>query len=251
MPKRLRQYAPKKSVKRSRRSSKPVGLYKSLRSINDSDVYTFRRTCNPMNVLLNTLVGFQVVGSAETVSFTFSLSGVQMWLGTQQSTTTPLPGNSEFQSLFKEYRIKRIKMQCFWSSAAPAQALNGSDPANSFMYKFANPTFITANDTDVYAGLSDLDNLLQNQKAVALSATPGNPAGGIVRYCYPKYRQSVYTGASAAWSAGGGWLDTGNLDVPYAGFQVGYPAGSNGSFDGTAGSLQFIFTYDIECKQVK
>lgn len=112
MPKRTR-YPTSRTAKSSRRRMYKPKLYRSPYSIT----YPIERRCqflldnNPLN-------GFDDPNSTAVspyLGLSFSLDGVQPWLGGANLTEIPLPNASELQSVFDKYRLTKVLVEVFYS----------------------------------------------------------------------------------------------------------------------------------------
>lgn len=113
MPYKRSKYATARTSKSSRRRMYKPKLYRSPYSI----IYPIERRAqflldnNPLN-------GFDDPNSTAISQFlglSFSLDGVQPWLGGTNITEIPLSNSSELQSVFDKYRLTKVLVEVFYS----------------------------------------------------------------------------------------------------------------------------------------
>lgn len=102
-----------KSYKRAARSSYKAKLYRSPYS----QVYPIERRCqflldnNPLNGFKDPLTA----AFSPFLGLSFSLDGVQPWLGGATIAEVALPNSSELQAVFDKYRLAKVLVEVFYS----------------------------------------------------------------------------------------------------------------------------------------
>lgn len=199
-------------------------------------LYTFRRgltqafTWSPAS-------GFGAVGSDMTIvptlgSCVFMISGVTI-------NTTPLPGSSEFQALFDQYRIKKVNYQIYWS-----QNLDNTGVSAPI------PVLHLVNDYDSTGAFSK-DQILQHSDCKTYQVKEGSPIRWSV---YPKVRVDALLTtelfSSSAWVVSKPWLDTSSPTIQHLGTRV-YVDNLSRASAGDLGTFLFKVEYELDFKNVK
>lgn len=180
-------------------------------------------------------------GNGFGLAMQFSLLNVITWHdATGTSATWNLPSVSEFQSLFSQYRIKKIVLRMVWDQNVTTSLAN-----------FNSPIFNMVTDTDDAVPPLGPSDLMQRQGVRLISLGAGNRSQVQTHTIYPRTMLSTATtsGVSSQTQARNMWLSTNNLDITHYGVKFRWDQMSNSNVP--LGTMLCYVDYYIECKGFK
>lgn len=184
--------------------------------------------------------------SSDILTFAFTMNGVQVFVGgqgsllTAPSYTAPMPGVTDFTSLFDSYMIDKIEIRAFasWSN----NSVTGGTSVGQLPY------IVHAFDNDD-ALSTTATNLMQ--KTGAKMEQFVNTGGGILlRTIRPSQAIQMYnTSTTTGYAPRRGYVDMGSPSVPHYAYKL---ALDNSSMvyntNGVLGTIDFQFKYYLKLK---
>lgn len=220
---------------------KRMSLYRSVRTRTPhSHHYPFERNVS-IAVRYNPSTGFNSIGYG--IAFAFQLQNIVTEFGNATTVNTAIAGSTEFTTLFDQYRIDKVEMQCFYS-ATVTDGVAGSNIPMPCMYIVNDYT-----DTNVAAGTTNLAEYSQarvvqfSQSAPMIRHTLYKPSA--------KIDMRITGGTQPAGEARSPWLSTSFPDVNHFAIKcqaIGIPFFDPNS---VTGSMLFQFKIFYTCKNAK
>jgi len=173
------------------------------------------------------------------LSMTFSLAQVGLYVAASTLATPAIPNAAEFVNLFDQYRIKRVKIEFFFSQnqsnvlTAPIPCLHICNDYNSGTTSFSK------------------SDLMQHPDMKTIQLKEGYP---IVHYVYPHVRQDVLTTSGVTSTSAANyiapWIDSTSNNVEHLGVRI-FLDNLGRTSGGDVGTLYMKFSYDMDFKNVK
>jgi len=173
------------------------------------------------------------------LSMTFSLAQVGLYVAASTLSTPAIPNAAEFVNLFDQYRIRRVKIEFFFSQnqsnvlTAPIPCLHICNDYNSGTTSFSK------------------SDLMQHPDMKTIQLKEGEP---ITHYVYPHVRQDVLTTSGVTSTSAANytapWIDSTSNNVEHLGVRV-YLDNLGRTSGGDVGTLYMKFSYDMDFKNVK
>ena len=143
------------------------------------------------------------------LSITFSLAQVGLYVSASTLSTPAIPNAAEFVNLFDQYRIKRVKVEFFFSQNTSTTLANPI------------PCLHICNDYNSGTTSFSKSDLMQHPDMKTIQLKEGYP---ITHYVYPHVRQDVLTttgvSSTSAANYAAPWIDTTSNNVEHLGVRV-------------------------------
>jgi len=248
MPKLVR------TVSYDRRKSMPVARRarferptRSIRSYPQSNLFRIERIVRT-NLALRTDgwcngTTFTTVGA--NLGFNFKLDGLNIGIGTNSTVatnSTAMPGLTELQSLFSEYRIDRVVVEL--RSTVNSQSVLGATATSNGI-----PSIISCLDLndDVPSILTDMQ-----QFSRAKMHTLSDSAGPAVIVLKPRPQLQLFGSSTGyGYMDTAPWLNTDSATIAHYGLKIGMDPGQ---YTGTAtniGVIQVTVKYSLSFKNTR
>lgn len=208
--------------------------YRASRYI--TGIHRFRRATD-QQVSISGAGGLSSLGF--DLSMSFSLAQTNLFVAASLLAAPAIPNAAEFVNLFDQYRIKRVKVEFFFSQnqsnvlTAPIPCLHICNDYNSGSTSFSK------------------SDIMQHPDMKTIQLKEGYP---IVHYVYPHVRQDVLTTSGITSTSAANylapWIDTTSNNVEHLGVRV-YVDNLGRTSGGDIGTLYMKFSYDMDMKNVK
>ncbi len=219
-------------------------LYRTMSSRNSgtrtssyiTGIHRFRRATDFQSAISGsgglTSLGFDM-------SIVFSLAEVRLSVSASGLGFPAIPNAAEFVNLFDQYRIKRVKVEFFFTQNTSTTLANPI------------PCLHICNDYNSGTTAFSKSDLMQHPDMKTIQLREGYP---ITHYVYPHVRQDVLTTSGVTSTSAANyqspWIDTTSNNVEHLGVRV-FIDNLGRTSGGDIGTLYMKFSYDMDFKNVK
>lgn len=173
------------------------------------------------------------------LSMAFSLAEVRLYVAASLLGAPAIPNAAEFVNLFDQYRIKRVKIEFFFSQNTSTTLANPI------------PCLHICNDYNSGSTSFSKTDLMQHPDMKTVQLREGIP---YTHYVYPHVRQDVLTTSGITSTSAANylapWIDTTSNNVEHLGVRV-FVDNLGRTSGGDIGTLYMKWSYDMDFKNVK
>jgi len=208
----------------------------SVQMLNETDSYPIRLESRTDGVALWNVNGV----SGTSLSASFSLNGVTMYINGVQQGEIPMPGRQTYKDMYDTYRIDRVEIELYVGADVTLDTTSNATVVSRFQ-----PIILYAEDSEDAVN-TPMNELLQYGNTQVVQPLPGKPCKFAIRPCAAMIASQVSAGIVAATGYSRKFspeLNITSADVQHYGFKMCSNMGQTGTVGSTVSRMPVTFKF--------